>query len=185
VIDAAPRAVLDTSVLVPTWSRLLLSTLAAARPILYTPIWCEWIIAEIWRVLTVRRLRRAPIITAADERQLSTSANAMLTALLQVMTFESVVPPFDPAWPIASDANDLPIWSAAVRSGARFVVSHNLHDFPPRDVDGLCAYNGVEFITTANFVGEILGLDIDAIAPLSIPAAGHIVHRRHVDVMYR
>ena len=93
VIDAAPRAVLDTSVLVPTWSRPLLSTLAAARPIVYTPIWCEWIIAETWRVLTVRRLRHASTITAVDERQLSTSANAMLTALLQVMTFESVVPP--------------------------------------------------------------------------------------------
>lgn len=180
MIDSAPRAVLDTSVLVPTWSRLLLSTLAAARPILYTPVWCEWIIAETWRVLTVRRQRRAPTITAADERQLSTSANAMLMALLQVMTFESVVPPFDPAWLMASDANDLPIWSAAVRSGARFVVSHNLHDFPPRDADGLCAYNGVEFITTANFVGEILGLDIDVVTLLSIPPAGRIAHRRRV-----
>jgi len=157
-----------------------LSTLAAARPILYTPVWCEWIIAETWRVLTVRRLRGLPAITAADERQLSASANAMLTALLQVMTFESVVPPFDPAWPMASDANDLPIWSAAVRSGARFVVSHNLRDFPPRDADGLCAYNGVEFITTANFVGEILGLDIDVVTLLSIPPAGRIAHRRRV-----
>ncbi len=96
------------------------------------------------------------------------------------MTFESVVPPFDPAWLMASDANDLPIWSAAVRSGARFVVSHNLHDFPPRDADGLCAYNGVEFITTANFVGEILGLDIDVVTLLSIPPAGRIAHRRRV-----
>jgi hypothetical protein len=38
--------VLDSSVLVPVWSRLLLSTLAAAQPIHYTAIWCEWIIAE-------------------------------------------------------------------------------------------------------------------------------------------
>ena len=62
------------------------------------------------------------------------------------MTFVSVVPPFDSAWPAASDAEDLPIWSAAVRSGAQFIVSHNLHDVPPRNADGLCAYNGVEFI---------------------------------------
>ena len=96
-MDAPPRAVLDSSVLVPVWSRLLLSTLAAARPVLYTPIWCEWIIAETWRVLTVQRLRRLPAITPADERRLSVSANTMLTALLQVMTFVSVVPPFDPA----------------------------------------------------------------------------------------
>lgn len=176
--DRAPRAVVDSSVLVPAWSRLLLSTLAAARPVLYTPIWCEWIIAETWRVLTVQRLRRLPLITPADERQLSASANAMLTALLQVMTFVSVVPPFDPAWPTANDAADLPIWSAALQAGAEFVVSHNLRDFPPRDADGLCAYEGVEFMTTANFVGEVLGLDLDEVAPMPIPAAGRLAHPR-------
>lgn len=178
LVDSPPRAVLDSSVLVPVWSRLLLSTLASARSAPYTPVWCEWIIAETWRVLTVRRLRRLPAITPADEHQISASANTMLTALLQVMTFVSVVPPFDPAWPTASDAADLPIWSAAVRSGARFVVSHNLRDFPPRDADGLCAYSGIEFITAANFVGEILGLDLDAVAPIPLPATGRIPHRR-------
>ena len=96
-MDVPPRAVLDSSVLVPAWSRLLLSSLASAWPVLYTPVWCEWIIAETWRVLTAQRLRRLPAITPADERQLSASANAMLTALLQVMTFVSVIPPFDPA----------------------------------------------------------------------------------------
>jgi hypothetical protein len=179
-MDAPPRAVLDSSVLVPAWSRLLLSTLAAAQPVLYTPVWYEWIIAETWRVLTVQRLRRLPAITPADERQLSASANAMLTALLQVMTFISVIPPFDPAWPAASDAEDLPIWSAAVRSGAQFIVSHNLHDFPPRNADGLCAYNGVEFITTANVVNDVLGLDLDVVAPVPIPIAGQVVHPRRV-----
>ncbi|HKC76048.1 MAG TPA: hypothetical protein VKF37_17900, partial [Chloroflexota bacterium] len=90
------------------------------------------------------------------------------------------VPPFDPAWPAASDAEDLPIWSAAVRSGAQFIVSHNLRDFPPRNADGLCTYNGVEFITTANFVNDVLGLDLDVVAPVPIPSAGQIVHPRRV-----
>jgi len=144
------------------------------------PIWCEWIIAETWRVLTMQRLRRLQTITPADERQISTSANAMLTALLQVMTFVSVVPPFDTAWPAAGDAADLPIWSAAVRSDARFVVSHNLRDFPPRDADGLCAHGGIEFITAANFVADVLGLDLAAVAPLPIPATGRFPHRRRV-----
>lgn len=175
---APPRAVLDSSVLVPAWSRLLLSTLAAAKPTLYTPIWCECIIAETWRVLTVQRLRRLPSLTVASERQLSASANMMLTALLQVMTFVSVVPPFDAAWAGVGDADDLPIWSAAVRSGARFVVSHNVRDFPPRDAQGLCAHAGVEFVTVAKFAGEILGLDIEAVAPVPIPATGQIAHQR-------
>ena len=66
--DAPPRAVLDSSVLVPAWSRILLSTLAATWPVSYTPIWCEWIIAETRRVLTMQRLRRLTRVTAADER---------------------------------------------------------------------------------------------------------------------
>ena len=131
-------------------------------------------------MLTVQRLRHLQTITLADERQISTSANAMLTVLLRVMTFVSVVPPFDTAWPAASDTADLPIWSAAVRSGAQFVVSHNLHDFPPRDADGLCAHGGIEFITAANFVADVLGLDLNAVAPLPILAKGRFPHRRHV-----
>lgn len=177
-MEEPPRAVLDSSVLVPAWSRLLLSTLAVAQPALYSPIWCEWIIAETWRVLAVQRLRRLPSITVADERQLSASANAMLTALLQVMSFVTVVPPFDPAWPEATDAEDLPIWSAALRSGAQFVISHNLRDFPPRNAHGLCAYEGIEFITAADFVSAILGLDLDAVAPVPIPPTGRLVHQR-------
>ncbi|HZS91636.1 MAG TPA: PIN domain-containing protein [Chloroflexota bacterium] len=177
-MPVAPSAVLDSSVLVPAWSRLLLSTLAASRPILYTPVWCEWIIAETWRVLTAQRLRRLAVVTAADERQLSAASNAMLTALLQVMRFVTVVPPFDPAWAGATDAADLPIWSAAVRAGAEYVISHNLRDFPPRNADGLCAYAGVEFITTANFVADVLGLDLDTVAPMPVPPGGRMVHQR-------
>lgn len=180
MITAPPRAVLDSSVLVPAWSRLLLSTLAAAEPALYTPVWCEWIIAETWRVLAVQRLRRLSVVTPADERQISASANAMLTALLQVMTLVSVVPPFDPAWSTVSDMADLPIWSAAVRSGARFIVSHNLRDFPPRNADGLCAYDGIEFVTAASFVADVLGLDLDTVTPIPIPPAGRMAHQRRV-----
>ena len=174
-----PRAVLDSSVLVSRWSRLLLSNLAAARPTLYAPVWCEWIIAETWRVLATQRLRQLSPFTAADERQLSRSANEMLRALLQVMTFVTVVPPFLDAWS-GGDPNDLPIWTAAVQSGASFVVSHNLRDFPPRDAEGRCAYAGIEFITTENFVADVLGLDVEALAPVPIPATGRPAHTRHL-----
>ena len=172
------RAVVDTSVLVPVWSRVLLVDLAAAQPALYTPIWCEWIIAEAWRVLTVQRLRQQATFSPADERRLAASANAMLTTLLQVMEFISVVPPFDEAWPTAHDVNDLPIWTAAVRSGADFIVSHNTRDFPPRDAAGLCAYRGIELITTENFVRDMLGLDLDAIAPYLPTPTGRPSHQR-------
>jgi hypothetical protein len=102
----------------------------------------------------------------------------MLRALLQVMTFVSVVPPFDAAWAGIADVDDLPIWSAAVRAGAEFIVSHNLRDFPPRDAHGICAFGGIEFITVENLVREVLGLDPEAIAPIPIPMSGHIAHQR-------
>jgi hypothetical protein len=44
--ERMPRAVLDASVLVPNWSRIMLSDLAGRRPARFTAIWCEWIIAE-------------------------------------------------------------------------------------------------------------------------------------------
>src|SRR5438067_1047477 len=93
-MKSAPRAVLDTSVLVPVWSRFLLTELAEGRPVFYAPIWCEWIIAETWRVLTLRRVRGRPSFAPADERRLAASANAMLTRFLGVMEFVSAVPPF-------------------------------------------------------------------------------------------
>lgn len=174
------RAVLDTSMMVPVWSRLLMADLAAARPILYVPIWCEWIIAETWRVLTVNHVRRHPNFNGRDEARLSVSANAMLTALLQVMEMITIVPPFTAAWASASDLNDVPIWTAALRSGAQFVISHNLRDFPPRNADGLCAYEGIEFITVENFVVDVLGLDLETVAVIPIPLGGRMGHQRRI-----
>jgi hypothetical protein len=95
------------------------------------------------------------------------------------MELVSVVPPFMSAWPSA-DEGDLPIWTAAVLSGAGFVVSHNVRDFPPRDADGVCAYRGIEFITTENFVVEVLSLDLDAVAPIPVPPTGRLVHPRRL-----
>lgn len=69
-------------------------------------------------------------------------------------------------------------WSAAVRSGARFIVSHNVRDFPPRNADGICAFGGIEFITVEHLVREILGLEPEAVAPVSIPIAARIAHQR-------
>jgi hypothetical protein len=174
------RAVLDTSALVPVWSRLLLTDLAATRPSVYVPIWCEWIIAETWRVLAVKYVRRHPNFGSADEAGLSVSANAMLTALLQVMEMITVVPPFIAAWADARDVNDVPIWNAALRSGAQFVISHNVRDFPPRNADGLCMHEGIEFITVENFVGDVLDLDLAAVAVIPIPPGGRLGHQRRM-----
>jgi hypothetical protein len=72
--------VLDSSVLVAGWSRLVLQRLASANPPLIEPIWSEWIIAETWRVLTWRACR-----AGSAWKQVSFQANRMLEYLLPVM----------------------------------------------------------------------------------------------------
>lgn len=52
------RAVLDASVLVSRWSRLVLQALASGGAPSFVPVWSEWTIAETWRVLTWRACQR-------------------------------------------------------------------------------------------------------------------------------
>ncbi len=72
----------------------------------------------------------------------------------------------------------MPVWTAAVRAGAGYIVSHNTRDFTPRDSSRLCRYDGIEFITTENFVINVLGLDLDQVAAYPIPPSGRLAHRR-------
>jgi hypothetical protein len=59
---------LDSSVLVPAWSRLLLSTLAATRPVLYTPVWCDIAVAPVLtRVASVKPQEYAPKAVKTSE----------------------------------------------------------------------------------------------------------------------
>jgi hypothetical protein len=102
----------------------------------------------------------------------------MLLHLLPVMEFVSVVPPFLRSWPTARDENDLPIWTAAVRGQATFVISHNVRDFPPRNGSGICAYDGIEYITTENFVRQVLAPGSEGLATFTVPPGGHIPHLR-------
>jgi hypothetical protein len=95
--------VLDSSVLVPRWSRIVLQQLAAQPRQRFAPVWSEptfgpkvgWIIAETWRVLTWRWLARA--------------ANEMLRYLLPVVTLASIRDIVEPVpWPGLQDTEDAP-----------------------------------------------------------------------------
>ena len=73
---------------------------------------------------------------------------------LLLATFELVDPhpPYPPAWESLTDQWDYPIWATAAAGGARYVVSENTRDYPPRQTDGRHVYQGIEYIPGAAFL---------------------------------
>lgn len=164
-----PRAVLDTSVLVPRWSRGVLRRLALLDPPPYRPIWSTAIVAELWRVLAVQRLGRGDSATA-----MGAAAHAMWQWPDPVMAIvpASAPPPGAPPAPMR-DPRDEHLWNAAVTAGARYIVSHNTRDFPPPTLVTVRAagdtvqvarhvYHDVEFLTAIEFGEDVLGEDAAA-----------------------
>lgn len=76
---------------------------------------------------------------------------------LLLSTFETVapLPPYPDAWQGLTDPWDKPIWGAAKASGARYVISENLHDFPPPDENGHLRWDGIEYITGHKFLARL------------------------------
>lgn len=180
-----PVAVLDTSVLVPAWSRVTLQILASGATPRYQPVWSEWIIAETWRVLT-DRLARAGVA----RRDIAAQANSMLRHLLPVMRLVSVavVPPAAQHPPI-DDPNDALVWATAVIGKAGYVVSHNTAHFPPLveehwELAGRAytarrhVHSDIEFLTAIEFIVDVLGER--AVDIYLLPPGGAIRSRRSV-----
>ncbi|MBA2450225.1 MAG: PIN domain-containing protein, partial [Chloroflexi bacterium] len=160
---------LESSVLVPEWSRFVLQRLAAPGRRRFAPVWSEWIVAETWRVLTWRWLAQAGRVDQAEWRALTRGANTMLRYLVPAMTLVSIRDFTGPApWPELKDPDDAPIWESAIIAGAQYVVSHNTGDFPPL-VEGRHLYRGVEYLTTIEFVEDVLGEDAAALHGEPLP----------------
>ncbi|HUG16240.1 MAG TPA: PIN domain-containing protein [Thermomicrobiales bacterium] len=175
---AAPIVVLDSSVLVPYWSRISLQRAAQSGHIQFTPIWSEWIIAESWRVLTWRWAAQHGRIDASEWRTLSVNANDMLRRLISVMTLVSIrdyqgAPP----WTGIRDPDDVPIWETAIVAGAQYVISHNVSDFPPL-VSGRHVHTGIEYLTATEFIEDILHTNVEALYGASLPSGSTISSRR-------
>ena len=174
-----PRAVLDSSVLVPHWSRRALQRIASEPARWYTPVWSEWIVAETWRILTFRWLTSGSDgLAAPDETRLRQTATAMMRHLLQVMelvTVRGYTGP--PPWPELTDPDDAPVWQTAIIGRARSVVSHNTRHFPPL-VDGRHEYGGVEYLTAIEFIEERLGEEAAERFTRSVRASALVRSRR-------
>ena len=175
---AVPVTVLDSSVLVPRWSRVMLQRLAARPDARFVPTWSEWIIAETWRTLAWRWLNRAEHSDEFEWTSLTRAANGMLGYLLPVMRLVSLRDYVGPRpWPELTDQDDAPIWQTAIVSGAQYVVSHDVADFPPL-VQGRHVYQGVEYLTAIEFVEDVLGEDATQVYGAPLPPGAAVRSRR-------
>lgn len=170
--------VLDSSVLVSRWSRFVLQSLAARNDPPFVPFWSEWIIAETWRTLASLWLDRLARSREIEGPSLTRAANDMLRYLLRVMRFVSIREYGGPGpWPELADADDEPIWQTAVLAGAQYVISQNTGHFP-RLVAGRHVHGGVEYLTTIEFVEDLLGESVAAIYDRPLPGESALRSRR-------
>lgn len=172
---APPSAVLDTSVLYPAWSRVLLLRLARRQPVGFRGIWSREIARELWRTFEVRDGRRG--ITPEQVRYGAAAAIYPLRQVFVMVAAESR-PSLTPTSPLP-DSDDAHLWNAALNAGAAYIVSNNTHHFPPpipQREEGKHVLrhhvHGVEFVTAIEFIEDILGLDAAALYGASIPRGG-------------
>jgi predicted nucleic acid-binding protein len=147
-----PRAVCDTSVLVPPALRRHLQNEAVADH--FVPLWSPWIIGELYRVLAWRWAKKHGTSNAAH-KACSQAADTMMAILLADWVLVDIKPPWSPAWPALEDPNDIPIWATAVAGHAQYVVSENTSDFPPADVQGRHIWQDIEYIQAQPFLEKI------------------------------
>lgn len=177
VEQTAPIAVLDASVPIPYWSRVALRALALTEPPRIIPVWSTAIVAEAWRILTLRAI-------AADQRSATISRAAHELWLLLDPIFRiadaSQLPKGAAPSPLR-DPNDRHLWCAAINAGARCIVSHSTRDFPlpmslHRDTDAgepaslRHLQAGIEFLTAIELIEDVIGADAAILCGYDLPA---------------
>lgn len=166
--SSAPRAliaVVDTSVLVSR--RHVAPIIEAAHDGYVVPVWSPCIISEAVRVLTWRWLRSQPrepralggdvSLTRQLEAACSRDAKVWFGVMTEVFRVVEDRPPDERVWAAeVRDPDDLPIWNAAVRSSADFIVTSNLRDGPPVDTYGRQTFDGVTFVGPEDFAAVLV-----------------------------
>ena len=139
------KAVLDACVLVP--SPLFDTLLRLAEADLFVPIWSDEILWEVERTLT----GDLGLTPDQAKRRIGQMAQAFPDSL--VGDFAELVSQ------MRNDPKDRHVLAAAVRSGARIIVTANLKHFPG---DALVPYEIVA-VHPDNFLQGLLGADPDTV----------------------
>jgi hypothetical protein len=176
-MSSLPIALLDSSVIIPQWSRVVLQTLADDVQPRFVAFWSSAIIAETWRILTIKRLS-----AGSSPSALSNDAFIMWSKLDPVLRIAEASrrPPDTPPSPLR-DRHDEHLWNAALNAGAQFVVSHNTRHFPPavtvetspdEDDSPVIRHlaHGIEFLTAIEFIEDVLGEDAAALYGQPLPS---------------
>jgi len=137
------RAVIDSCVFpVSRWLEPILLTAQAGFVV---PLWFPCIIDEVSRFRTVQWIKsRGVPATNRDRRRLSEESHRWFHAVSAALQVVEDRPPLEPMWtPNPSDEEDAPIWTAAVRGKAHFVITQNLRDGPPINAAGIRTHVGI------------------------------------------
>jgi hypothetical protein len=163
------RAVIDSCV-IPNTNAWLRDIEINARDGLVLPIWSPLIIAESNRISTWLWLRReskrtgselrgatcaesTSLFTEETERRLSLAAKKQFQYLTRCFRVVDDHPPMEKSWTEnPRDEWDIPIWTAAKRANAQFVVTVNLSDAPPKDSDGIQEHEGIYYLHPSAFL---------------------------------
>jgi PIN domain len=149
------RAVVDACVF-PRTKQWLGPLLDAARNGYVDLIWSPLIIAESNRVLTWLWLKRhGNDFSDRAWEQCSIDAKRMFARLTPYFHVVDDCPPAASLWNNPSDAWDIPIWTAAKRSDASFIVTDNLSDGPPLNAEGYREFDDVNFVHPSDLLAVL------------------------------
>jgi hypothetical protein len=119
------------------------------------PLWSPCIIAETSRLHARLWMKRRGVPqTNAERRAFSDQARHWFDHVSRAFQVVEDAPPPAPLWTTEPpDPNDVPIWTAAVRAQAHFVVTSNLKDGPPPDNGGIRVHAGITYVHPDPFLG--------------------------------
>jgi PIN domain len=134
--------------------KLLSPILDAAGAGYVIPIWSPAIITEVNCLLARLWLKRhGGGWTGELERQHSREMHTWFRHMTAAFRVVDDRPPPAPLWTAQPrDEHDVPIWTAAVRAHANFVVTENLVDGPPPDAAGVRHYGGITYVHPTDFL---------------------------------
>jgi hypothetical protein len=93
----------------------------------------------------------------------------MFSRLTPVFRIVEDCPPLESLWTDSpSDDWDVPIWTAAKRSEASFIITDNLADGPPKNSEGDREYDGITFMHPDDFL-SLLSFLSDEIESEGLP----------------